>query len=165
MNRLRQRRLVILIAALAILAVPAGGIAYAYWSSTGSGTGTGTTGTTVPVTLSAGTPSASLYPGGQTAVVLTATNTNTAIIHTGSLALNTSQGTGGFSVDSGHSGCPVAALTLTAQTNGGAGWDVPARVGAVNGTLAITLANALTMSSTAVDACQGATFAVFLAAG
>jgi hypothetical protein len=165
MKRLSRPRLVILIAALTILAVPAGGVAYAYWRSTGIGNGTGTTGTTVPVTLSSGTPSATLYPGGQTAVVLTATNTNAAIVHINSLALNASQGTGGFSVDSGHSGCSVAALSLSTQTNGGAGWDVPARVGAVNGTLSITLSNALALSSAAIDACQGATFTAFLAAG
>ena len=39
------------------------------------------------------------------------------------------------------------------------GWDVPA-----NGSLAIDLTGALAMSSAAVDACQGASFTVYLTA-
>lgn len=165
MSRVRGPRLLAFIAALAILAVPVGGIAYAFWSGTGVGAGAGTSATTVALTLSPASPSAALYPGGQSNVVLTATNTNDSIVHISSLSLNTTQGTGGFSVDAGHSGCSVAALSFTTQTNGGSGWDVPARVGAVNGTLPITLTNALAMTAAAADACQGATFTVYLVAG
>ena len=43
---------------------------------------------------------------------------------------------GGFAVDAGHSGCTLGTLSYTTQTNGGSGWNVPAKVGAVNGTLA-----------------------------
>ena len=67
-------------------------------------------------------------------------------------------------MDGGHSGCSVATLSYTTQTNGGAGWTVPARVGIVDGTLAITLSNALSMGAGAASACQGATFTVYLAA-
>jgi hypothetical protein len=163
--RIRRRtRTAIFVAALSILALPAGGLAYGYWHSSGTGTGSGTTATTVALTLSAGTPSAALYPGGNAGVALTATNTNPAIIHINTLSLNTAQGTGGFSVDAGHSGCSVSALSFTAQSNGGSGWNVPARVGATNGTLAVTLSNALSMAASAADACQGATFTVYLAA-
>lgn len=162
---MKRTRLAIFIAALAILAIPAGGLAYAYWSGTGGGAGTGATATTVALTLSPGTPSAALYPGGQANVVLTATNTNDSIVHITSLSLNTAQGTGGFAVDGGHSGCSVAALSLTTQTNGSTGWDVPARVGVVNGTLNITMTNAIAMTAAAADACQGATFTVYLVAG
>lgn len=159
-----RSRTAIFVAALAILAVPVGGLSYAYWSGTGTGLGSGNTGVTTALTLSAGTPSASLYPGGQANVVLSASNPNTAIVHITTLSLNTAQGTGGFSVDAGHSSCSVAALTYTSQTNGGSGWDVPKKVGAVNGTLGITLSNALAMAASAADACQGATFTVYLVA-
>jgi hypothetical protein len=165
MKHARRRRLVVFIAALSILALPAGGVAYAYWKGTGTGAGNGIAGTTVALTLSAGTPAASLFPGGQTSLVLTATNSNDFSIHVNSLSLNAGQGTGGFAVDGAHSGCSVAALGFTTQTNGGAGWDVPARVGVVNGTLAVTLTNSLSMTAAAADACQGATFTVYLAAG
>lgn len=165
MKHLRRPRLLVFIASLAILSVPVGGLAYAYWNGTGTGSGTGATATTVALTLSPGTPSAALYPGGQANVVLTANNPNYSIVTISSLSLNTAQGTGGFSVDGGHSGCSVAALSYTTQTNAGSGWTVPARVGAVNGSLTITLTNALAMSSAAADACQGATFTVYLVVG
>jgi hypothetical protein len=117
------------------------------------------------VVLSPGSPTASLYPGGQADVVFSVSNPNSSAVRIGSFALATGQGTGGFAVDSGHSACGLATLSFTSQTNGGAGWTVPAKVGSVNGTLAVTLTNALTMSLGAANACQGATTSVYLAAG
>lgn len=162
----RRRRLAILgtAAVLALVVVPVGGIAVAYWGGTGGGTGTSSTGTVVAVSLTAGTPTAGLRPGGTADIVLTASNPNTSPVRISSLALDTTRGTGGFAVDAGHSGCSVAALSYTTQTNGGSGWTIPARVGLVNGTLGVTLTNALGMSSAAANACQGATFTVYLVA-
>lgn len=150
---------------LVILALLAGGAAFAYWSGSGSGAGSATAGTNVAVTLSPGAPSADLRPGGAANVLLSVANPNTSPVSIGSLALDTGQGTGGFAVDGAHSGCDVSTLSFTTQTNGGAGWTVPAKVGAVDGTLAITLASALAMHASSADACQGATFTVYLAAG
>lgn len=160
-----RRRLALLGALLILLGLPVGGIAWSYWSAGGSGSGSGANGTLLALSLSPGSPTAGLYPGGSTNVVTTATNSNASAVRIGSLLLDTSQGTGGFAVDAGHSGCSVAALGYTTQSNGGAGWSVPARVGITNGTLAITLSNALTMSASAASACQGATFTVYLVAG
>jgi len=160
-----RKRIVVLVAGLLVLAgIPVGGIAYAFWSGSGSGSGLGTTGTTTAMTLSPGTPSIALYPGGQSNVVLTASNPNQSPIHIGSLFLDTSQGTSGYSVDGGHAGCATSALTYTTQTNGGAGWTVPAKVGTVDGTLSITLPAALAMSTAAANACQGASLTIYLAA-
>lgn len=160
----RRRKILVLIVAVVALAIPVGGIASAYWTSGGIGTGAGNTGTLSALSLTPGSPASTLYPGAQTNVMLTASNPNGETARIGSLVLDTSQGTGGFSVDGGHSGCSVATLSYTTQTNGGAGWTVPARVGIVNGTLAITLTNALSMGAAAASACQGATFTVYLAA-
>ena len=159
-----HRRRVLRSALVVILAMAVGGLAYAVWTNAGSGTGSGTTGTTVAVTLSPGTPSAALYPGGQANVVLTVTNPNAAAVHIASLALATGQGTGGFAVDAGHSGCAVSTLSFSTQTNGGVGWTVPGKVGAVNGTLPVTLANTLAMGTNAANACQAASFTVYLTA-
>lgn len=159
--RSRSRQLSLLVVAVTAIA----GAAFAYFRAAGNGTGTATTGTAVAVTLAPGTASASLYPGGTANVVLTASNSNSAAVRFSSLALATGQGTGGFVVDAGHAGCAVSALAFTTQTNGGVGWNVPARVGAVNGTLSITLTNALAMNVNAASACQGATFTVYLTAG
>ena len=141
----------------------AGG-AFAFWNASGSGSHNGGTGTLAALTLTPGTPVATLYPGTSSAVKLTITNSNNTAVPVGSLVLNTSSGTGGFAVDAGHSACAVSALSYATQTNGGAGWTVPAKSGGVNGTLAVTLTGALTMSTSAANACQGATFTVYLTA-
>ena len=97
----RRRPLVLLVTALTLLVA---GVAAAYWSATGGGSATAATASTSALTLAPATPTAQLYPGGQATVVLTVTNPNTAQVRVGSLALDTSQGTGGFAVDGGHSG-------------------------------------------------------------
>jgi hypothetical protein len=167
-NRPRPNRrivgLVAAIIAIAVVTIGGAGVAYAYWSAGGVGTGSGLTGTTAPITLSSGSPTASLLPGGQTNVVLTMTNTNAASVKVSSLALDATQGTSGFAVDSSHSGCTLSTLSFVTQTNAGAGWTVPGKVGTTNGTLSVTLANSLSMSLSAVNACQGATFTVYLLA-
>jgi hypothetical protein len=161
MNR-RILAIVAMVIAIVVVTIGGAGVAYAYWTAGGAGTGFGAAGTTVPITLSAGTPTASLLPGGQTGVVLTMTNANAATVKISSLALDTTQGASGFAVDAGHSGCTLSTLSFVTQTNGGVGWSVPGKVGATNGTLTTTLTNALAMSLSAADACQGATFTVYL---
>jgi hypothetical protein len=162
-RRPRHLRPVFLVAVV-IGVVGTGGVASAHWLTSGHGSGSGTTGTTALLTLSPGTAAANLYPGGRTAVVLTVSNPNTSSVFVGSLQLDATRGSGGFAVDSGHSGCTVSSLSYTAQTNAGAGWTVPAKVGAVNGSLPVTLPSALSMSVAADNACQGATFTIYLAA-
>ncbi len=145
---------------MAALVLVAAGSATAYWVATGGGSGSAETDTAQAVTLSPATPTAALFPGGQTSVELTVTNPNAFSVKVGSLALDTGQGTGGFDVDGGHSGCALATLSFTTQTNAGAGWTVSA-----SGNLAVTLTNALSMTAGAANACQGASFTVYLAAG
>jgi hypothetical protein len=142
------------------------GAASALWLASGAGYGTGTTaGTSSALVLTPGvSPSGALYPGGNAGVVLTIRNPNTAAVHVAALTLDPDQGAGGYAVDPGHSGCVLSALAFSSQSNGGAGWAVPGKAGTVDGTLAVTLVNALTMSVDAVNACQGASFTVFLEA-
>jgi len=154
----RPRRAWVVPLACGGILLAAGG-AYAYFRATGSGSASATTASTSSLTLSAGSPTAQLYPGGQATVVLTVTNPNTASIKIGSLALDTAQGTSGFAVDGGHSSCGLGVLSFTTQTNGGNGWTV-----AGSGTLPVTLTNALSMSAAAANACQGATFTVYVQA-
>jgi hypothetical protein len=97
--------------------------------------------------------------------VLSVSNPNAASVFVASMALDVSGGTGGFAVDTAHPGCALAALSFTSQTNAGAGWTVPAKSGGVDGTLPVTLTNALSMDVSADNACQGASFTVYLAAG
>lgn len=151
----RRRTPFALVAGALVVAIA--GAAFAYWAITGGGSAAATTGGTAALTLSPATPTAGLYPGGQAAVATTVDNPNGASVRVGSLALDPSQGTGGFAVDAAHSGCAVSTLGFTTQTNGGAGWTVPA-----HGSLPLTLSGAVSMSPSAANACQGATFTVYL---
>lgn len=155
----------VLVVGWTVLFIAVAGAAAAFWSVTGSGSGNGTTGRTMPVSLSPGVPNGDLVPGGRADILLTTTNPNTSSVRINALVLNLAQGTGGFAVDAGHSGCAVAALSYAAQSNGGVGWAVPAKVGSVDGTLEIRLPNALSMSLDAANACQGARITAYLAVG
>jgi len=137
----------------------ASGSAYGFWTTSGSGIGTSTSATASPLTLTPGTPITRLYPGGTADVAVTIANPNTFPVRIGTLSLDTAQGTGGFGVDGGHSGCGLGALSFAAQTNAGTGWTVPA-----GGSLNLHLTGALSMTTAAANACQGATFTAYLAA-
>ncbi|MEO7268859.1 MAG: hypothetical protein ABIW49_06605 [Knoellia sp.] len=154
-----------LVLGLAMLCVAGAGVAFAFWSASGSGSGTGRSANVLPVTLSPGLPNGDLVPGGRSDILLAVTNPNASSVRVEALVLQAAQGTGGFAVDAGHSGCGLSALSYAAQTNGGVGWAVPPRGGSVDGTLEIRLPNALSMSPDAANACQGARITVYLAVG
>ena len=147
------------VALAAIVALLAAGAAGAYWTLGGTGTGSATLASVAPVTLTPGTPTSDLYPGGSGDVAVSIVNGNPHRVFVGSLVLDTGSGTNGFSTDVAHAGCDVAALSYTAQSNGGAGWFVPAA-----STLDLDLANAVSLSTGALSSCQGASFTVYLQA-
>jgi len=164
-NRIRAtrlgRRLVALLAALVLA-----GAAAAYYAATGAGSGTASGGSALPVSAAAAAPVAGLYPGGSAELALTFDNPNPSQVHVGSVALDTSHGTGGFSVDGAHSAsCTTPALSFAAQSNGGQGWDVPPKTGSTDGTLTVHLSGAVSMGPAASNGCQGASFTVYLEAG
>ena len=142
-----------LILAVALVAVSA--TAFAYWATAGSGSSGSSVGRTQALTLSPATPSTPLYPGAGADVALHVANPNATAVTLKSLQLDTA----GISVDGAHGGCDPAAVSFTPQDNGGSGWLVP------TGGLDIDVAGAVTLASTAADACQGATFTVYLRAG
>jgi hypothetical protein len=164
---LASRRAKLLVALVVGLAVT--GSVLAYYTSTGSGTGTARVATTQAVTISAASPTAALYPGGSADVAASISNPNSVAVHLPSLALDTNQGAGGFDVDTAHknAGCTVAAaaLSYTTQTNSGGDFIVPAKVGITNGRLDVDLTGAISMGADAANACQGATFTVYLKVG
>lgn len=150
-----RRRLFTFLLPIAATLALAGG-AWAYFNSTGSGSGSGTVSTTTqPVTIAAATGNTQfLLPTGAPTgdVDATITNPNSSSVHIGSLSLDTTQGTNGFS--SNASSC---ALTFTTQTNGGSGWTIPA-----SGQLTVDMTSALTMGTSAASSCQGQTFSAYL---
>jgi hypothetical protein len=143
-------------AAAVVVALVAAGGALAYFTSAGSGSGTGTAGTAQAVTISPGTPTAELYPGGSADVAISISNPNTFSVHIIKLALDTGQGAGGFGSSGGTGTCANPDLGFPDNTNGGAGWDVPP------GATSLDLTDAITMGAGADDGCQGATFTVYL---
>lgn len=98
-------------------------------------------------------------------MALTIGNPELSAVHVATLSLDTTQGTGGLAVSPGHSSCSLSALSYVTQSNGGAGWTVPAATGSVDGSLSLDLAGALSMTNAAANACQGASFTVYLVAG
>lgn len=135
------------------------GAASAYWGGSGNGSGSARTGTIQPVTLGPATTSTQTYPGGQAGVAVLVTNPNPGAVRVWTLALDTAQGVGGFAVDGAHADCGVGSLSFATQANGGSGWSIPG-----GGSSSLALPNALTMSSGASAACQGASFTVYLKA-
>lgn len=157
MNAARRKAVVAFLVTL--LTVGVIGAASAYWAASGSGTGSGTSGDIIAVTLSPATTSSQVFPGGQAGVAVLVTNPNPGPVRVVSLVLDTTRGTGGFAVDEAHAACGVDALSYTAQNNGGAGWSISG-----GGSYSLLLPNALSMSTGAANACQGASFTVYLRA-
>jgi hypothetical protein len=157
-----MRRGILKLGLIAVIVLALAATAAAYLSASGSGSGSGSsTATTTAVTLAAGTPTAELYPGGSSDVAVKLTNSNASPVNVKSLVLDTAQGTNGFTVDGSHSGCATSALSYpAAQTNGGAGFTV-----APNTSLDVDLSGAVSMATSAADACQGAQFTVYLKVG
>jgi hypothetical protein len=151
---------------LALLMFLLSGVALGYYTANGAGSGNAAGASATGISAVSATPVAGLYPGGGSELALTFSNPNATAIHVPSLQLDTSRGVNGFAVDSGHNaGCTTPALSFTQQDNGGTGWDVPAKVGATNGTFTIHLANGVSMGVGASNGCQGATFTVYLKSG
>jgi hypothetical protein len=146
-------------AVAAIVALLAAATTGAFWTVGGTGSGAASAEFVASVTLTPSTATSDLYPGRSGDVGVSIANGNTYQAFVGSLVLDTGRGTNGFSVDGGHSGCDVVALSFTTQSNGGTGWFVPA-----GSTLDLDLANAVSLDTGAASVCQGATFTVFLLA-
>lgn len=158
---LRRRRVwtTIAVASVLVLFASAGG-AFAWFSSIGHGTGSADAAAIQAVTLSPATETTPLYPGGNGDVSLTVANPNGVSLKIPSLVLDTSQGTSGFSVDVGHVGCSLSSVQFNAS-NATTGWTVPANATAY----AIDIANGVTLSTGAANACQNAAFTIFLKVG
>ena len=154
-RRSRSGRLA-LVAATVVVGLAVVGGAFAYFTSHGSGTGTAAAGSVTAVTLSPGTPSMQLDPGGAADVAVQVSNPNSIPVRIASIALDASLGTSGFSVNTGHSGCDLSVLSFPTDSTG---WTVPA------GASTLDLLGDLHMSTAAANDCQGASFTVYLKAG
>ncbi|WP_144876076.1 hypothetical protein [Microbacterium sp. 1.5R] len=157
----RHIRRLTAITILTLVLVSAGGAAFAHFRGVGAGSAAASTGSaSTSLTLAPGAASNDLYPGGAGTVTTVVTNPGDALVRLPSLQLDTAQGNSGFTVGDGISSCPVSAFSFATQTNGGAGWTVPAR-----GSVSITLPASVTLAASAPNGCQGAAVVVYLKAG
>jgi len=156
----KKATVVAVVAALALATA-----ASAFWTGNGSGAASVAVGSPQNVGFSPGASVGQLYPGGSAGIEISVVNPNLYPVRVASLALDTTAGQGGISVDPAHAGCATSSVHFTPQSNGGAGWQVPARTGGVSGSISIAVANALTMDTNAADACQGASLTLHLLGG
>lgn len=134
------------------------GVAYAFWSTGGSGNGAATAGTVTALSVSAGSPTAGLVPGGTSNVTFVITNNNKANAQVTALTF-TNTGIAGFT-DSTF-GTPQPSCTTTGVTWTVAGLKTlttPIVIAPNGGTYTLTLTGAASMDTTSDNGCQGATF-------
>jgi hypothetical protein len=161
-RRIRNRKSLLALVAAAATALALSSGAVAYYTSAGHGSSSASVASPDPLSITAQSPATNLlYPGGSGELDATVSNPNPFPVRINSLVL----GGSGIAVDSGHSGCDTSAVHFASQSNGGSGWDVPAKVGATEGTLDLALAGAISMDTDAANACQGATFTISLETG
>ena len=139
-----------LVALLGIVVLAGAGAAIAYWSGGGSGSGTGTAGTGGTVTLT-GVVAPGSGPGVSVPVTFKAANATTSPIRVASVHLV------GVAVDAGHSACVTTDFTMADVTQG---FEVPAGATAAGLPTPGQLAYADTGISQ--DACKGATITLTL---
>jgi hypothetical protein len=144
----RRTRLFIALVAVGILVL--GGIAYALWSADGSGSGNAKARTAITVDVNAATGTADLYPGATDGDIhFTLDNDNPYAITFDSF-------TAGTITSSNEADCPAALVTVD---DSGA---ISVGVGANATGTAGTIADVVTLDSTAGDDCQGVTFTIAL---
>ncbi len=146
-----RRRARLLIGAVAALTIGLGvGAAYAYFTSSGSGSGTASTGSvTLTTNVTAGS---GLYPGGSVSVTVKLNNASaSAALTISSLSQN-----GSATIQTvGKGTCTPSVVTFTAGSLPGS------PIGA--GSFA-NVSGTVSMTSAALDGCQGTTFSIPLIA-
>lgn len=137
MRKLIRKRVLIPVAAIAVLAVA--GVAYAFFTSSGTGSGTGSVGTVADVTIDSVTVDSTLYPGGSSTVHFTVNNpSTTTAVKVGSVVEDSITGL--------NVGCSASDFTFDA---------VP--IGAISAGGAAPETGTLHMADTSAnqDACKG----------
>lgn len=145
MTRKRKVGIAGIVAALLI----GGGVAAALWSATGVGTGSAKATSAQQATVNAVTGTADLYPGNANGdVFFTVTNPNPYPITFTSMTAGT--------ITSATPGCAASLVTVAGAT----GLSINVAANSTSATQSI--ADVVTLSSLAPDACQGASFTIAL---
>jgi hypothetical protein len=137
------------------------GVAFAYWTSSGSGSGQATAGSASTVTLSAGTVTSTLFPGGTADVGTLVTNPNPyAVLISGLSAGTITSGTAGNACDTNGNHVTFNVPGTYPSTT----YRVPAKAGVVGtgnpAAFAIDIANGASMAINSDTTCQAKTFTI-----
>ena len=144
----RRTKLFVALVTVAILAL--GGIAYALWSATGTGSGNAKARTAITVDVNAATGTADLYPGSTDGDIhFTLDNDNPYSITFDSFAAGTI-------TSDDEANCSQSLVTVD---DSGA---ISVAVGANATGTAGTIADVVSLDSSAGDLCQGVTFTIAL---
>ncbi len=145
MLKSRSRKILVAVAVVAVAVT--GAFASAAWLSSGSGNGAAKADTQKGIVVTAGTPTAQLYPGAKGDLKVDVKNNNPYPI-----AVTTINGDG--AITASDDVCTKSTgVTYTDQS--GVGTKI-----AAGATVSITLKDSVAMDNTSDDACQGATFTV-----
>jgi hypothetical protein len=137
-------------AVFAAISLAGGAVAFALWSANGVGTSSAKALTAQSLTVNAATASADLYPGYTLGdVAFTVSNPNPYPVTITSM-------TPGAVTSSNPLGCPATLVTVASTSS----LSIALAAGATN--VAQTIADVVTLSSSALDGCQGVTFTIGL---
>jgi hypothetical protein len=145
---LRGKRKFIVMGAAGVAGVVAAGAAYAMWSANGTGSGTATARNAVGITVTAATGTADLYPG------FSGGDLSFTLANPNPYPVTFTAMTPGTITSSNSGACAASNLTVTSAT--GLSIVVPAGATATSG----TIVDVATLSSGALDGCQGISFTV-----
>ena len=149
----------VVVVATALSVLLGAGVAFAAWTATGTGAAGAKATAFQALTVSAGTTTAQLYPGGSGDAVVSVTNPNPFPVKITQVAQDISAGKF-VSSDQGTNCTDAAAsthptgVTLTSATG------APLATIAANSTSSFTLTGKVTMANTSDTLCQGATFSI-----
>lgn len=138
------------VVAVAVGAMVAGGVAWAYWSASGSGSASATALTAQNVTVAASTGTADLYPG------FTAGDVSFTLTNPNPYQVTFSSMTPGTITSSDPTNCPSTNVTVAPAS----GLSIVAAGHASN--VARSIADVVTLATSAPNECQGVEFTIAL---
>jgi hypothetical protein len=153
-----KKRLSVLVAVAAIVAV--GGVAFAYWTSTGTGSGSATTGTSSGFTVTSSAPTGGpLTPGGPAETVgFTVTNPGSGVQNLSSVIVTVANTDGTDWVPTGiHAGCSADDYAIATPT---VTYGQILGLGNRTGTVVVTMNNL----DSNQDACKDVTVPLYIVA-
>jgi hypothetical protein len=149
----------VVVVATAVTVFMSAGVAFAAWTATGTGAAGAKATSFQALTVSAGTPSAQLYPGGSGDAVVSVTNPNAFSVKITQVTLDVSAGKF-VSSDQGSNCTDAAASTHPTGISLTAASGSPLATIAANSTSSFTLIGKVAMANTSDTLCQGAVFAI-----